>query len=798
MKKLLSLLLCLCLCLTPVLAEENVPAQPEPAPQEAEAATVTLQTPSAWAVPCLADAYGLKLVDDGYTGYITSPITVEQTAAMAGQVYAKLALLTDEPGEEPVWNVSGSTRGDVVNALGAAVKAAKFDDGEPVAALQKLGVLRGDGTSLALERTCTYEEAMVMATRTVLGAYDSKNAGSRGLLWKAAKGENTVYLLGTAHMDRGNLYPFHQTLRNAITSADTVVLELDFQDQAGLAEFAAMQTYGEGDGLKNHIPAELYTRTVNAFAALGLPEEQTNTFKPWALANTVTSLMASDETAGDAPLAIDLYVNAAAVNAGKAVAGAETYALQGGIFDTLSEEYQTAYLDSGVTMLEATLAPPADAPQEVDPEYQAALDAQEQMFTDMMTAWQTADLELFNKTYDKSAIVTSDDELNARLFTDRDPGMVKVAQSWLEKEGKNTAFLAFGAGHMVAPGGIVPELQKLGYTVEQVTDYLAVPPTPSVLPEPKPEPQPEPEKTPTTITMTFAGDTMLATYPNTTTATNFNGYLAAQSPDYFLAGVKDVFEGDDFTVVNLECTLSDRALKPVEKSYTPAYWYKGAAGNAGILAAGSVEMVSLSNNHTEDYGAEGLADTKAAVEAAGLKWGNRDQVVYLEKDGYVIAVVCGGMWNGTYQKDILCRRLAEAAERSDFQVVFFHGGEERKHAPEDWQKTAAHALVDAGADLVVGSHAHVLQPKETYNGVDIVYSLGNFCYGGSAYPENATALYQLKLTVEEGKVTAKEGTIIPCYVYTGTRNNFQPAVLAPCPEKQAILDFMNGLRKSPV
>lgn len=471
MKKLLSLLLVLCLCLTPVLAAEDA------APTLLE--TDAVQTPSAWTVPYLADARALKLVDDEYTAYITSPVTPEQTAYLAGQVYAKLALLTDEPSGEPEWTSTDTTRGGVVNALGAAVNAAGFDDAESVAALQALGALRGDGVSLALGRTCTYEEAMTMATRIVLGAYDAKNAGSKGLLWKVTNGENTVYLLGTAHMDRGNLYPFHQTLRNAIQSADTVVLELDFQDQTGMAEFVAMQTYAEGDGLKDHIPAELYERTVNAFAALGLTEEMVNIYKPWALALSVTSIVSGDETTGDAPLAIDLYVNAAAVNAGKTVTGAETYALQGGIFDTLSEEYQVEYLDASVSMLEAALAPAADEPQEVDPEVQAALDAQDQMLTDMMTAWQTADLALFNKTYDKSAIVNSDDEVNARLFTDRDPGMVKVAQSYLEKEGQNTTFIAFGAGHMVAPGGLVPELEKLGYTVEQITEYQAVPPVSS-------------------------------------------------------------------------------------------------------------------------------------------------------------------------------------------------------------------------------------------------------------------------------------------------------------------------------
>lgn len=782
MKKLLSLLLAVCLCLTPALAAETAPAQGE----DGAATCVAMPSPAPWTVPYIADAQALKLVTDDDLDYPQRPVTADRLAAMAEQVYTKLALLSDGETTPPALDLAGNTRGDVVNALGAAVNAAGFDSAEAVTALQKLGVLQGDGVSLALDRVCTYEEAMVMATRLILGAYDSKNAGSRGLLWKATKGENTLYILGTAHMERGNLYPFHQTLRNAIRSADTVVLELDFQDEAGLAEFAAMQSYGEGDGLKNHVPDELYTRTVNTFAALGLPEEQTNTYKPWALATTVTSLMSADETAGDAPLAIDLYVNAAAVYGGKTVAGAESYALQGGIFDTLSEDYQTAYLESALALFEAASADP-DGAEETDPEIQAALEAQEQILSDMMTAWQTGDLALFDKTYDKSAVVNSDDELNARLFTDRDPNMVKVAQSYLDQEGSHTTFLAFGAGHMVAPGGIVPELEKLGYAVEQVTGYQAAPPTPTNTPA-----------EPTTITLSFAGDTMLAAYPNYTAAANFNGYLAAQTPDYFLGGVQGVFANDDFTVLNMENVLSDRNLKPVTKAEESAYWYKGAASNANILTAGSVEVVSLSNNHTEDYGEEGLADTKAAVEAAGVQWGNRDKTVYLEKDGYKIAVICGGMWNDSYHVDILKNRLAEAEPYSDFQAVFFHGGEMRVHKAEKWKVSAAHALVDAGADLVVGSHPHCLQPREVYNGVDIVYSLGNFCYGGSSQPENATVIYQLKLTVENGQLTAKTGELIPCYVFTGQRNNFRPEIMADSPAKQAILDFMEGRRNSPI
>ncbi len=459
MKKWLSFALAVCLLLTPALgAEETAPAAD--------------QAPSAWSLPYLADARALKLVDDGANGSMADPVTDQEIAALAETVYHKLALLTGEV-EAFAWAGTGNTRGDVAHALGAALQAAGVTDAQAVEALQALNVLLGDGVSLALERTCTYEEAVTLATRTVLAVYDAQNAGSKGLLWKATHEGNTVYLLGTAHMDRGNLYPFHQTLRQAIQSADTVVLELDFQDPAGMEEFAAMQVYGEGDSLKNHIPEELYTRTINAFSsALGADEEQLSRFKPWALALTVTSLMASDETAGDAPLAIDLYIDAAARNAGKTVTGAETYALQGAIFDTLSPDYQVANLDSAVALLETASA---DGSQEVDPEVQAALEAQEKMMDDMMTAWQTADLALFGQTYDKEAIVTSDDEVNARLFTDRDPGMVEVARRYLELEGENTTFIAFGAGHMVAPGGVVPELEKLGYAVEQVTDYTSAP-----------------------------------------------------------------------------------------------------------------------------------------------------------------------------------------------------------------------------------------------------------------------------------------------------------------------------------
>ena len=101
---------------------------------------------------------------------------------------------------------------------------------------------------------------------------------------------------------------------------------------------------------------------------------------------------------------------------------------------------------------------------------------------------------------------------------------------------------------------------------------------------------------------------------------------------------------------------------------------------------------------------------------------------------------------------------------------------------------------------MIGSHPHVLQPRETYEGTDIVYSLGNFCYGGSKYPENRTIIYQLKLHVNgEGELESRAGEIVPCYVYTGdTGNNYCPGVIGDEETRQRVLDFMDGKRKSPL
>ena len=300
------------------------------------------------------------------------------------------------------------------------------------------------------------------------------------------------------------------------------------------------------------------------------------------------------------------------------------------------------------------------------------------------------------------------------------------------------------------------------------------------------------------IAVSFTGDMLLASLHGKRAAGNFLDYAARQEPEYFLQHVRPIFEADDFTVVNLENVLTDRNLTPKEKATDPAYWFRAPAATTDILTSSGVEAVSLANNHTGDYNAAGYKDTVKAVSAAGLEYGGNDRTFYLEKNGYRVAVICHGLWSEG-QAGTIIQRLRTAEKNSDFQVVFCHGGAEGVHAPEAWRVRASRRLIDNGADLVLGNHPHVLQPREVYKGKEIVYSLGNFCFGGSRSPENRTIIYQLILQVENGKLVGASSELIPCYVHTGGRvNNYCPAPIEDEEQARRVLDFMDGRAKLPL
>ena len=308
-------------------------------------------------------------------------------------------------------------------------------------------------------------------------------------------------------------------------------------------------------------------------------------------------------------------------------------------------------------------------------------------------------------------------------------------------------------------------------------------------------PIPQDEKV--NIKLSFVGDMMLASYKNEYEVGNFRYHSENKPPEYFLSEVVHIFNEDDFTIGNLENVLTDKNLSSVPKNHSPAYWYRAQTSNTDILTSSSVECVSLENNHCNDYGVQGFNDTVEAVKKANLYYGTETEIMYLEKEGFKISVICCGLW-GEWQADQVVKRIKEAEVNSDYQIIYFHGGTERLHKPEEWKVRACHKFVDNGADLVIGGHPHVLQPREVYNGIEIVYSLGNFCYGGNRYPENRTIIYQANLDINKTKGTIEfTSNIIPCYVYTGDRNYYQPDTIEDKKEKEKVLNFMEGKEELP-
>jgi poly-gamma-glutamate synthesis protein (capsule biosynthesis protein) len=286
-----------------------------------------------------------------------------------------------------------------------------------------------------------------------------------------------------------------------------------------------------------------------------------------------------------------------------------------------------------------------------------------------------------------------------------------------------------------------------------------------------------PEAQTTTLTVTFAGDCTLGTDEYFSYSTSFNAmYEAVADPSYFLKNVNALFSADDLTVVNMEGTLTTSTSR-ADKTYA----FKGDAEYTQVFTTSSVEAASVANNHSHDYGDQSYTDTINAMEAAGIPTFGYDRIAYMDVKGVKVALI------GTYElaeglgiKDSMVENIQTArAEGAQLVMVYFHWGIERDTVPNSTQISLAHAAVDAGADLVVGSHPHVIQGWEKYNGKYIVYSLGNFCFGGNSNPSDKDCMiFQQTFTITGDEVATDDQVsfIAASISSTSGSNNYQPTI----------------------
>jgi poly-gamma-glutamate synthesis protein (capsule biosynthesis protein) len=221
----------------------------------------------------------------------------------------------------------------------------------------------------------------------------------------------------------------------------------------------------------------------------------------------------------------------------------------------------------------------------------------------------------------------------------------------------------------------------------------------------------------------------------------------------------------DITLGNLECSISDRGT-PEDKKYT----FRAPLSAAESLQYAGFDLVSLGNNHILDYGPLALEDTLAELSTVGIRavGAGMDAVeayqpALFEVNGLRIAFLAFTdvstvdynylAWEAGPSQPGIAWAHAEQIEsgvraakaQADLVIVLFHNGYEIIQKVSDLQQQAAHLAVDSGADLVIGSHPHVLQRIEEYNGGLIVYSMGNFVFDNFLYPPNYSAILTVTL-----------------------------------------------------
>ena len=320
----------------------------------------------------------------------------------------------------------------------------------------------------------------------------------------------------------------------------------------------------------------------------------------------------------------------------------------------------------------------------------------------------------------------------------------------------------------------------LATTAPTVTE----PPTEAPTEAPTEPPTEPPTEAPTeppavSYTFSFGGDCTLGSNRDKWASSTSFIQTIGEDYDYPFANVREYFENDDFTMLNLEVVLADSG-----NSTGKLFTFRGPTAYGNILSGSSVEAVTIANNHARDYGQAGYDSTKQVLE--------EHEIAYVEAYLSTLITLDKGLTVGLYAIDgsvsgIDKNKAVEGVKQlkesgAELIIVAAHWGNEGKYRPNSKQEDIGKALIDAGANIIYGHHPHVLQKIEEYNGGIIYYSLGNVSFGGNTNPrdKDSVIVQQEVIRENDGSVSLGELTLIPCSISSVTeRNNYQPT---PCEE----------------
>jgi poly-gamma-glutamate capsule biosynthesis protein CapA/YwtB (metallophosphatase superfamily) len=298
------------------------------------------------------------------------------------------------------------------------------------------------------------------------------------------------------------------------------------------------------------------------------------------------------------------------------------------------------------------------------------------------------------------------------------------------------------------------------------------------------------------IIITAVGDIMLA--GKWATLLRQKGY------DYPFNGVREELAGSDINIANLESPIAESGEEYSGKKFR----FRAEPQVAPAIRAAGFNLVTLANNHSMDFGGEALAETLRHLQDSGIAWIGagenlseaRKMALYTIKGkkiaflGYSltqpVAFYAGQSRPGTapgYEKFVTAD-IASARKQAEYVIVSFHWGKESVSTVQAYQRTVAHRAIDAGADVIIGHHPHVLQGIDQYKNGIIFYSLGNFTFASKSTTADVSAMIRLKFA--DGR---REAEILPLDVLH-RRVGFQPQLLTG-ERGAAVIKTLNDLSK---
>ena len=313
---------------------------------------------------------------------------------------------------------------------------------------------------------------------------------------------------------------------------------------------------------------------------------------------------------------------------------------------------------------------------------------------------------------------------------------------------------------------------------------------PTAVPTRAPSPTPLPPEN-ARLVLTFMGDCVIGSEEKSRKLpASLDSYLEDKGYAWPFSAAQDILSRDDLSVINFEGVLKDDTR---DRQEGKQHWFRGPTEYTQVLTQGSIELAGLANNHVSDYGPAGRRSTRQALEAAGIPNFGYGRLHIFEKDG--ISIGFGGIRETTYKQDrgIPAGEIAKLKEQGAHFIVYtcHFGGEYQPVS--DLQREMARAAIDAGADIVIGTHPHTVQGVERYKQGLIVYSLGNFVFGGNLDLSVFDGLMAgLTLDFRHQKLTAAKLTLIPVLT-SGIQpaNDFRP-VIAQGDDKARILEAIQA------